>query len=128
MTRRFWISVSLAASLVAAGGGAVLAGAKSISPLSVNAASRFANAGLGETHNTANTTEYIECGSNGTTGFCTVRDSSNNLYSCMTTDASLLSVIRSMSDESYISIRWDAGGVCTYVLSYASSRAATKDH
>jgi hypothetical protein len=128
MTPRFWIPVSLACSLVAAGTGSVLAGAKSIAPLTVNAASRFANAGLGETHNTANPTEYIECGTNGTTGFCTIRDSSSNVYSCMTTDASLLSVIRSMSDESYISVRWDAAGVCTYVLSYASSRAATKDH
>lgn len=128
MTRRFWLSVSLAASLLAAGSGAVFAGAKSIAPLSVNAASRYANAGLGETHNTANTTEYIECGTNGTTGFCTVRDSSANMYSCMTTDASLLTVIRSMSDESYISVRWDAAGVCTYVLSYASSRTEAKDH
>jgi hypothetical protein len=128
MTRRFWLSVSLAVSLLAAGSGAVFAGAKSLSPLTVNAASRYANAGLAETHNTANTTEYIECGTNGTTGFCTIRDSSANMYSCMTTDASLLSVIRSMSDESYISVRWDAAGVCTYVLSYASSRTEAKDH
>jgi hypothetical protein len=128
MTRRFWLSVSLAVSLLAAGGGAVLAGSQSISPLSVNAANRYASAGLAETHNTTNTTEYIECGTNGTTGFCTIRDSSANMYSCMTTDASLLSVIRSMSDESYISLRWDAAGVCTYMLSYASSRAATKEH
>ncbi len=49
MTRRFWLSASLAISLLAAGGGAVLAGAQQISPLSVNAASRFANAGFGET-------------------------------------------------------------------------------
>jgi hypothetical protein len=128
MSRRLWLSLSLAVSLLAAGSGAVLAGAKQISPLSVNAASRFANAGLGETHNTANTTEYIECGTNPTTGFCTIRDSSSNVYSCMTTDPDLLAVIRSMSDESYISVRWDAAGVCTYVLSYASSRAATKEH
>jgi len=32
-----------------------------------------------------------------------------------------------MSDESFFSIRWDAAGVCTYVLSYASSRTEAKN-
>lgn len=105
-----------------------MAGSKSIGSLTVNVASRYANAGLSDTHNTANGLEYAECGTNSTTGYCTFRDTAGTYYSCMTTDPAYLTVIRSMSDESFISVRWDAAGVCTYVLSYASSRTQAKDH
>lgn len=106
----------------------VSAGLKSYMPLSVNYASRYANGGLSETHNTADNVQYAECGSNPTTGYCTVRDTAGTYSSCYTTDAAIISVIRSMSDESLFSIQWNASGVCTYVLSYASSRAEAKAH
>jgi len=113
-------------ALLGIGSQVAFGGAKQIAPLSINAAARFANAGLGETYNTADSTQYAECGSNGTTGYCTVRDAAGTYYSCMTTDPALLAVIRSMSPESFISVVWDASGSCTYVLSYASSRSAVK--
>ena len=106
---------------------AVFAGLKSYIPLSINYAAHFANGGLAETHNTADSVQYAECGSNPTTGFCTVRDAANVVTSCFTTDPALLTVIRSMSPDSLFSIRWDpATNECTYVLSYASSRAAQR--
>src|SRR5262245_49147957 len=85
MSRRGWLS--LVAGIVVLGSSAVvIAGAKSIAPLQVNAASHYANAGLSETHNTADTTSYAECGSNSTAGYCTVRDTGGTYYSCYTTD------------------------------------------
>jgi hypothetical protein len=117
--------ISALAVLGIAGG--VFAGVRSYIPLTVNVAGHFANGGLAETHNTADFTQYAECGSNPTTGFCTVRDSGGTIYSCFTTDASLLSVIRSMSPDSLFSIVWDpTTNQCTYVLSYASSRVAPR--
>src|SRR5688572_28555871 len=109
-----------------AGTGAVIAGIKQYVPLSINAAARYANGGLAETHNTPDTVSYAECGSNATTGYCTFRDPAYNHYSCYTTDPAQIAVIRSMSPDSTFSVQWDTAGVCTYVLSYASSRVAPR--
>jgi hypothetical protein len=106
---------------------AVFAGIKSYAPLSVNVAGHFASGGLAETHNTADSVQYAECGSNSTTGYCTLRDAGGTYYSCFTTDPSLLTVIRSMSPDSIFSVVWDPNtNQCTYVLSYASSRVAPR--
>jgi hypothetical protein len=126
MSRRIKIGLAVALLALTAGTGAVVAGQKQYFPLQVNAASRYANAGLAETHNTADTVSYAECGSNASTGYCTFREPNGTYYSCFTTDPSLLVVIRSMSPDSSISVQWDASNVCTYVLSYASSRVAPR--
>ena len=120
------LSVALGLAVLAAAG-TVVAGSKSLYPLSINYGSRYASGGLAETHNTADTTQYAECGSNSNTGYCTLRDVAGTYTSCYTTDPALIEVIRSMSDESFFSIRWDAASVCTYVLSYASSRTEAKN-
>lgn len=125
MKRKMFAGVFGLAMLVTAG--TSLAGVKSYFPLTINYASRYANGGLAETHNTADNTQYAECGSNSNTGYCTLRDTAGTITSCYTTDPALLTVIRSMSDESLFSIRWDTAGVCTYVLSYASSRTEAKN-
>ena len=117
--------ISALAVLGIAGG--VFAGVRQYIPLTINVAGHFASGGLAETHNTADFTQYAECGSNPTTGFCTVRDASGTQFSCMTTDPSLLAVIRSMSPDSLFSVVWDPStNLCTYVLSYASSRVAPR--
>ncbi len=126
MTRPLLTRPILAVALLAATAGTVLAGAKSYVPLTINYASRYANGGLAETHNTPDAVQYFECGSNSNAGYCTIRDTAGTYTSCYTTDPSMIAVIRSMSDESSISIAWDTSGVCTYVLSYASSRTQTK--
>lgn len=105
---------------------AVHAGLRSYFPLSVNVAGRYASGGLAETHNTADSIQYAEFGSNATTGYVTLRDAAGTYYSCYTTDPAQLTVIRSMSPDSTFSVAWDTSGVCTYVLSYASSRSAVR--
>lgn len=111
---------------IASGTGIVFAGVKQYEALWINVAERYANGGLAETHNTEDTEQFAECGSNPTAGFCTVRDVSGNYYSCYTTDPATIAVIRSMSPDSLFSIAWDESGVCTYVLSYASSRVVPR--
>jgi hypothetical protein len=126
MSRRALMGVVAAVAALGTAGGLAFGGVKQIMPLYVNAASRYANAGLSETYNTADSTQYAECGTNGSAGYCTFRDASGSYYSCSTTDPALIAVIRSMSPESFISVAWDASANCTYVLSYASSRSAVK--
>lgn len=125
MKKKF-VSVALGLAVVAAAG-TVLAGSPSLYPLSINYTSRYASGGLAETHNTPDNVQYAECGSNANTGYCTLRDAAGTYTSCYTTDPALISVIRSMSDEAFFSISWNASGVCTYVLSYASSRTEAKN-
>jgi len=126
MSRRLKLGAIVSLLALTAGTGAVLAGAKQYVPLSINAASRSAYGGLAETHNTADSVSYAECGSNATTGYCTFRDAANTFYSCYTTDPAQIAVIRSLSPDSTFNVVWDTSGVCTYVLSYASSRVAAR--
>jgi hypothetical protein len=128
MSRTHLTRAALAALMLFASSGSGLAGIKSYAPLSVNVAGRYANGGLAETRNTVDNVQYAECGSNAGTGYCTLRDTAGTYYSCYTTDPAQIQVIRSMSEESIFSIAWDVNGVCTYVLSYASSRTAAKAH
>lgn len=107
-------------------GGVGIAGSKWMSSLSINPNARTASGGLAETFNTADVTEYAECGSNRTSAFCTFVDTNNNNYSCFTTDAGHMAVIRSMTPESWFQVTWNNLGQCTYVLVYASSRTTTK--
>ena len=83
--------------------------------------------GLGDTRNTANSAEYLECGSNTATGYCLFRNAAGTYYSCTTTNAAMIEVIRSMDGDGSINFSYDSTtNVCTYMLSYASSRAQPK--
>jgi hypothetical protein len=106
---------------------AVFAGLRSYFPLQVNTTGHYANGGMSETHNTADSVQYAECGSNATTGYCTFRDAGGTYYSCFTTDMTQIAVIRSMAPDASFSVVWDpTSNQCTYVLSYASSRVAPR--
>jgi len=126
MSRRLKLGVIAGLLALTAGTGAVIAGAKQYFPLSIDPVNRSASGGLAETHNTADTTSYAECGSSSTTGYCTFRNPAGTFYSCFTTDPAQIAVIRSMSPDSTFYVAWDTAGVCTYVLSYASSRVAPR--
>ncbi len=119
------LRLAIIAALLAISG-TVLAGARQYAPLAINLQFRYADGGLAETHNTDDAFSYAECGSNYGAGFCTVVDTAGTYYGCYTTDPAHIAVIRSMSPDSLFSIEWDESGVCTYVLSYASSRAAPR--
>ena len=123
MSRR--LSLLAIGSLVCALGGVGMAGARWTNSVTINNGN-LAAGGFAETFNTPDETEYAECGSNRTTGFCTFVDSNNNNYSCFTTDAGHIAVIRSMTPESYFNVMWNNLGQCTYVLGYSTSRTTTK--
>lgn len=123
---RLKIGIAVGLLGLVAGTGAVVAGARQYAPLSISVANKWASGGFAETHNTPDFTQYAECGSNSNTGYCTLRDASATFYSCFTTDPGHIAVIRSMSPDSLFNVVWDASGVCTYVLSYASSRSAVR--
>lgn len=125
-SRRCQLAALTSLLTLTAGAGAALAGAKQYAPLQINTALRSASGGLAETHNTAEATSLAECGSNPTTGYCLFRDAAGTFYSCYTTDPAQIAVIRSMSPDSTFNVLWDTSGVCTYVLSYASSRVAPR--
>ena len=129
MSRRFWIAALAAAGLASASASA-LAGAKSLGATTVYhwGSTVSVQGTFGATRNSASTTEYLECGSNAGAGFCTYHDPSGSYYSCSTTDAAQIAAIRSMSGDSYVNFSYDTStNACTYVLSYASSRAEPKN-
>jgi len=119
-----------AAAVGLAGASAVaVAGVKSYFPAQLNQWGNTVSisGGIGETRNTPDTVQYIECGSNANTGYCLFRDASNVYHSCSTTDAGMITVIRSMSGDGSINFSYDVTtNACTYMLSYASSRDQPK--
>jgi hypothetical protein len=122
--------MAVGAALGLAGASAVaVAGAKSYFPAQLNTwgTTVSVSGGIGETRNTPDSTQYIECGSNSNTGYCLFRDAGGAYHSCSTTDAGLITVIRSMSGDGSINFLYDSTtNVCTYMLSYASSRDQPK--
>lgn len=126
MSRHMKLGVIASLLALTAGTGLVGAGVRQYVPLQINTTYRSAYGGLAETHNTTDTSTYAECGSNSNTGYCTFRDVAGTSYSCYTTDPAQIAVIRSMSPDSLFNVVWDAAGVCTYVLSYASSRVTPR--
>ena len=117
--------IAIALTLVGLGGIGT-AGSKWMSSLTIAQNGLYASGGFAETHNSADVTEYAECGSNRTTGFCTFVDSAGTNFACFTTDAGHIAVIRSMTPESWFNVTWNGAGQCTYVLAYATSRTTTK--
>jgi hypothetical protein len=129
MSSRLWVTAIIIAALAGASTRAT-AGAKSYVSAQVNTWGNTISiyGGLGDTRNTANTSEYIECGTNSTTGYCLFRNTAGTYYSCSTTNAGMIEVIRSMSGDGSINFSYDTTtGACTYMLSYASSRAQPKN-
>ena len=120
--------MAIAAATLLGLAGAGTAGNRWTSSLTINQSQygTMAAGGFAETHNTPDVTEYAECGSNRTTGYCTFVQSNGSTWGCFTTDAGHIAVIRSMTPESYFNVTWDGSGQCTYVLAYASSRTTTK--
>ena len=129
MSRRLLATTILAAAALAGASATALAGSRSYVSAQVNTWGTTISiyGALGDTRNTANTTEYLECGSNSGTGYCLYRNPAGTYYSCSTTDAAMIQVIRSMSGDASINFSYDSTtGACTYMLSYSSSRAQPK--
>lgn len=128
MSSRLWTAAIIIAAVAGASAPAT-AGLKSYVSAQVNTWGNTISisGALGDTRNTANGTEYLECGSNSNTAYCTYRNPAGTYYSCNTTNAAMVEVVRSMSGDGSINFSYDSTtNVCTYMLSYASSRAQPK--
>lgn len=114
--KRMLFAISLAAVTTAH------AGARYSFPVVINDATRVAYGALTDARGSADNRQYIGCWSNNTSGGCDAVNASGLTRSCSTTDPAMLAVIRSMSDESYVSFRWGTdGSTCSYIYAQTVS-------
>lgn len=74
-------------------------------------------------HDSADTTQYIQCRIyDGGLGRCEARDAGGQTGSCMTSEDRYLKMIRSLSPASNLWFRWDSNGNCTYLYIQHSSQ------
>lgn len=86
----------------------------------------FAGA-IGSVRNSADDFQNIGCRDNGTFAQCWASDSEGKSVSCVTTDATHLSVVRGMDDSSYIRVSIDRAGNCSTISSNTESRWEPKE-
>lgn len=123
MRRRLKFGMTVIVVALIAATGLVFAGDRQVFTTKIDLINRTAEGSLSDTYNNGNIFEFMECGTIGGMGHCLSRTEDQVYAGCTTTDPELMSVIRSMNSESRIIVKWDAASVCTYVASYASSRA-----
>lgn len=85
----------------------------------VDPAARTALGSLYDTRNSADNVQYIGCYLNLIGGAarltCEARDAANDSLSCSSTNAELIKIAQSLSDNSYIYFQCDAGNNLTYL-------------
>lgn len=105
---------------------AALAGWRSANAVTIWDPLNVANGDLGYVSNTANTTEYIGCQNLDRLGICYAQDRTGLSRSCMTSDSSLLAVIRSLNGDSHLHFVWDNSGRCTRIIVDTASYTVPK--
>jgi hypothetical protein len=108
----------------------VSAGAKYTPQVYVNTAGGYAYGSMVGAHNSTDTVQQIYCttekwpSSNGSSHtWCYAMNSAGTSALCSTWDSHLVEATMAMSDESYISFRWDTtNGNCTHIRIENSSR------
>jgi len=98
------------------------AGARWQYPVTLNDTSRYAVGTMTDTRGSADNQQAIGCYHNSTTGACYATTAAGVSRTCTTSNPALISVIRSISAESYIYFQWNTDGTCSYVLIENSSR------
>ncbi len=111
-------------------GSAAWAGQRGISPLTINLTDRYVWGAIGDTRNTSDTQEYLEVVVQASTsyemGVIYAKDARGQFAFCYTYSASIISALKSITDDAAISVQWDANNTCTYVEVRASSVHAPK--
>lgn len=98
----------------------VFAGTKSTSNVYVGTTS-FSGS-LGTARNSADTNQQIGCWSyTPGTGFCYGKNSTGTSASCTTSDAAMLTAIKSMKGDSYIRVNFSSGACTSVFISNFSS-------
>ncbi|MBX3713865.1 MAG: hypothetical protein KF800_18040 [Lysobacter sp.] len=100
----------------------VSAGARWTYPVTLNDTSRYAVGTMTDTRGSADSQQAIGCYHNAGTAGCYATTAAGVTRTCTTNNAGLLTVIRSISAESYIYFQWNTDGTCSYVLVENSSR------
>ncbi|RKG83187.1 hypothetical protein D7W79_00665 [Corallococcus exercitus] len=96
---------------------ASFAGAKSSQPIYVDNVNRAFSGSMGSVRNSSDTTQSLYCSSSSAGyGSCIATNASGVSVSCLTTNANLLAVIRSVNSDSYVQVTYDSTGNCTSIL------------
>lgn len=104
--------------------GTALAGYRGANPVYIDFTNRNASASLGGAHNSSDTTSYIEVviqGTSSETAIFFARNAANQFAYCFASSPAIISALKSVTDDSYISVSWDANNTCTFVEVRASS-------
>ena len=92
-------------------------------PVTINDGSRFAVGTLSDARASADGVQYIGCYHNtSNNASCYATNASGLSRSCSTSNAAHLTVIRSITPESYIYFVWNTDGTCNYILVDNGSR------
>lgn len=93
------------------------AGAKDSFPVFVDPVNGVATGNMGSARNSPDTNMNMYCYTNSYDyGYCTATDASGATVSCLTTNASMVAVIRSMNSDSAVLFYFDSTGTCTDIL------------
>jgi hypothetical protein len=100
----------------------VFAGTKGTYNVSVSSTSF--NGSLGSARNSADANQQIGCWSYSSgSGFCYGKDSTGTTASCSTSDAAMLTAIKSIKGDSYIRVNYSSGACTNVFVSNFSSFA-----
>ena len=91
--------------------------------VSISDTSRYALGDLSATRGTADGVQYIGCYHNSVNnGSCYATNAAGLNRSCSTINGAHLTVIRSITPESYVYFQWNVDGSCNYILVDNGSR------
>lgn len=98
------------------------AGPRWVYPVSLSDTSRYALGTMTDARGSADSQQAIGCYHNATNAGCYATNAAGVTRTCSTSNPALLTVIRSISAESYLYFQWNTDGTCNYVLVENSSR------
>ncbi|MCP3100784.1 hypothetical protein LZ198_18090 [Myxococcus sp. K15C18031901] len=109
--------------------GTAHAGAKLISDVTVNTASRIAGGSMADARKSADVLQYIACRTvaqraGASYAVCEARDAWGTYGQCTTWDTGLIAAVQGIGPSSYVLFKWDAAEVCTNIEVHNSSQYA----
>ncbi|MCY1076365.1 hypothetical protein [Archangium lansingense] len=123
MKRMMGLGVALA---ILGAGGTAWAGYRDSIPVVIDSVNRTFYASMGGARNTTDTMSFVEIvfegnGVFGERAIVAARNSSGQMGVCIATSATVLSALRTITDDGYIRVYWDASNNCTSAEVRASS-------
>ncbi len=98
--------------------------------LVINASAREAFGAMGDIRSSADGGESLQCTLNSTTTALSMQcqgvDISGNTFSCVSSEAPLVSALQSLRNDDYVQVGWNASGYCTYLNLTSGTEYAPK--